>query len=198
MLESTPLDVKNKTFAKARHGYAIVEVDAFLDQVAEELARLEKANGGPHEQSNGRTDEQAIARDLVTAQRVAEQTITDAQTEAKAIIAGAHTTAAETTETAQLQAARAWRRSSCTPARSRSSLGSGDASWNDRSRPYRHSRATTATLRGCVQELMNTLNSSVPTGTVVADRGSSPGSITESPQVIAWVGGANPTWSWVG
>jgi cell division initiation protein len=78
MPESTPLDVKNKTFAKARHGYAIVEVDAFLDQVAEELTLLEKANGGSHEQLNGRADEQAIARALVTAQRVAEQTITDA------------------------------------------------------------------------------------------------------------------------
>jgi cell division initiation protein len=167
MPESTPLDVKSKNFTKARHGYAIAEVDAFLDQVAEELTRLEKASGGPHERPISRADEQAIARALVTAQRVAEQTVADAQTEAKAIIDDAQTTATQTTEAAQRQARETLEAAELHAHQVKEQLG-------QRRRELERSIQTLQAfegdyrdrLRGCVEDLMNTLDSSAPTGTV--------------------------------
>ncbi len=101
---STSLDVHNKTFTRAMRGYAIDEVDAFMDQVAEELDRLTKASGRPHERPIGRTDEEAIARAIVTAQRVAEQTLAEAEAEARAIVADANANANEAVDSAQLEA----------------------------------------------------------------------------------------------
>jgi DivIVA domain-containing protein len=167
MPESTPLDVKSKTFTRARHGYAIVEVDAFLDKVAEELTRLEKASVAPHERPIGRDDEQAIARALVTAQRVAEQTIADAQTEAEAILTAAQTTATETTETAQLQARESLEAVEQHARQVKEQLG------QRRRELERSIQALQAfegdyrgRLRSCVEELMNTLEDSTPTGPV--------------------------------
>jgi cell division initiation protein len=104
MPPSTSLDVQSKKFTRAMRGYAIDEVDAFLDQVAEELNRLRKNGDRPQGQELDRADEEAIARALVTAQRVAEQTLNDAKVEAQAIVMRAETEAAQTTETAQLHA----------------------------------------------------------------------------------------------
>ena len=101
---STSLDVHKKTFTRAMRGYAIDEVDAFLDEVAAEMTRLKKANGHPHERPIGRTDEEAIAKAIVTAQRVAEQTLAEAEAEAQAVIMDARDTATEAIEAAQLQA----------------------------------------------------------------------------------------------
>src|SRR5512132_3741328 len=104
MPPSTSLDVQSKKFTRAMRGYAIDEVDAFLDQVGEELTRLRKDSKRPPGLPIDRADEEAIARALVTAQRVAEQTLDDAKVEAQAIMVEAQAAATETTETAQLQA----------------------------------------------------------------------------------------------
>src|SRR6266581_3336564 len=37
----TPLDIQHKEFTKAMRGYAMHEVDTFLDQVTEEFTRLQ-------------------------------------------------------------------------------------------------------------------------------------------------------------
>ena len=37
----TPLDIQHKEFSKAMRGYAMHEVDTFLDQVTEEFTRLQ-------------------------------------------------------------------------------------------------------------------------------------------------------------
>jgi cell division initiation protein len=100
----TSIDVQNKKFTRAMRGYAIDEVDAFLDQVADELARLRKDGKGQPDRSAPKADEQAIARALVTAQRVAEQTIADAKAQAQSIRIDAEAAATRTTESAQLHA----------------------------------------------------------------------------------------------
>jgi DivIVA domain-containing protein len=104
MTPSTSLDVQSKKFTRAMRGYAIDEVDAFLDEVAEELTRLRKDSRRPQGPAIGRADEEAIAKALVTAQRVSEQTLTDAKVEAQAIVLRADAEAAQITESAQLQA----------------------------------------------------------------------------------------------
>jgi len=37
----TPLDIQHKEFTKAMRGYAMHEVDTFLDQITEEFTRLQ-------------------------------------------------------------------------------------------------------------------------------------------------------------
>jgi cell division initiation protein len=37
----TPLDIQHKEFTKAMRGYAMHEVDTFLDQVTEEFTRMQ-------------------------------------------------------------------------------------------------------------------------------------------------------------
>jgi cell division initiation protein len=164
---STSLDVHNKTFTRTMRGYAIDEVDAFLDEVAEELTRLTQASGGAHEPLIGRTDQEAIARALVTAQQAAEQTLNKAQAQAQAIIANAQAKATQVTDAASLQARetletaeldarqvkeelaqRRWELE-----KSIQALQAFEGDYRDR-------------LRGCVEELMTTLESSAPTGSV--------------------------------
>src|SRR6266511_385632 len=103
----TPLDIQHKEFTKAMRGYAMHEVDTFLDQITEEFTRLQDeiarlreqaANtqvGAPavvmptpqapppppppqHQAAPQATSsaggEEAIARALVMAQRMADQT----------------------------------------------------------------------------------------------------------------------------
>ena len=43
-MKLTPLDIHHKEFSHALRGYNEAEVDAFLDQVADELERLFKEN----------------------------------------------------------------------------------------------------------------------------------------------------------
>src|SRR2546425_13266373 len=99
MPPSTPLDVQNKEFRRALRGYSIDEVDAFLDQVTEELDRLQGELKQGQDHRIDQADEQAIARALVTAQRAAEQTIEDANARAQTIRTDAEASAARTTET---------------------------------------------------------------------------------------------------
>jgi cell division initiation protein len=104
MASSERLDVQNKEFTRAIRGYAIEEVDAFLDRVTEELDRLRGEVKRLQEHRIEHADEQAIARALVTAQRAAEQTVEDAKAQAQTIRTDAETNATRTAETAQLRA----------------------------------------------------------------------------------------------
>ncbi|HEX6678984.1 MAG TPA: DivIVA domain-containing protein [Actinomycetes bacterium] len=134
----TPLDIQHKEFTKAMRGYAMHEVDTFLDQVTEEFTRLQDEvtrlreqaaatqQGGvpaqaaappppapaapPQQQQvslppgDPRAGEEAIARALVMAQRMADQTVEEAKVKAKAMVGEAEARAKTVTEQAQLRA----------------------------------------------------------------------------------------------
>jgi DivIVA domain-containing protein len=133
----TPLDIQHKEFTKAMRGYAMHEVDTFLDQVTEEFTRMqdeiarlrEQASSvaQPHqpapvqmqapppppppqpqpvaaEARGGAGGEEAIARALVMAQRMADQTVEEAKVKAKSMVAEAEARAKNMTEQAQMRA----------------------------------------------------------------------------------------------
>src|SRR6266540_3853659 len=133
----TPLDIQHKEFTKAMRGYAMHEVDTFLDQVTEEFTRLQDEvtrlreqaataqQGGVPAQAaapppqapapaappqvqlppgDPRAGEEAIARALVMAQRMADQTVEEAKVKAKAMVGEAEARAKTVTEQAQLRA----------------------------------------------------------------------------------------------
>jgi DivIVA domain-containing protein len=127
----TPLDIQHKEFTKAMRGYAMHEVDTFLDQVTEEFTRMQDeiarlrdqaAGGGAPPQpapvqqapappppqamvAEGRAGgEEAIARALVMAQRMADQTVEEAKVKAKSMVAEAEARAKNMTEQAQMRA----------------------------------------------------------------------------------------------
>ena len=127
----TPLDIQHKEFTKAMRGYAMHEVDTFLDQVTEEFTRMqdeiarlrEQASSAPApqqptqvvqqappppqpvaEQRSAAGGEEAIARALVMAQRMADQTVEEAKVKAKSMVAEAEARAKNMTEQAQMRA----------------------------------------------------------------------------------------------
>jgi DivIVA domain-containing protein len=128
----TPLDIQHKEFTKAMRGYAMHEVDTFLDQVTEEFTRMqdeiarlrEQASSAappqpvvqqapppppqpqpvPAEARSGAGGEEAIARALVMAQRMADQTVEEAKVKAKSMVAEAEARAKNMTEQAQMRA----------------------------------------------------------------------------------------------
>jgi len=126
----TPLDIQHKEFTKAMRGYAMHEVDTFLDQVTEEFTRLQDevgrlreqaANGGmtaappspppsvasapaPMPQAEPRAGEEAIARALVMAQRMADQTVEEAKSKAKSMVTESEARSKNMTEQAQMRA----------------------------------------------------------------------------------------------
>ncbi|HYJ71303.1 MAG TPA: DivIVA domain-containing protein, partial [Actinomycetota bacterium] len=117
----TPLDIQHKEFTKAMRGYAMHEVDTFLDQVTEEFTRMQDEIARLREQASsaappqpvpvvqqappppppqpqpvaaevrggGAGGEEAIARALVMAQRMADQTVEEAKVKAKSMVAEA-------------------------------------------------------------------------------------------------------------
>src|SRR6266566_1714449 len=131
----TPLDIQHKEFTKAMRGYAMHEVDTFLDQITEEFTRLQDeiarlreqaANtqvGAPavvmptpqappppppqHQpapQAGSGGGEEAIARALVMAQRMADQTVEEAKVKAKSMVAESEARAKSLTEQSQMRA----------------------------------------------------------------------------------------------
>jgi DivIVA domain-containing protein len=130
----TPLDIQHKEFTKAMRGYAMHEVDTFLDQVTEEFTRMQDeiarlrdhASGAapppppqpvpvmqqapppppPQAVAEGRGGggEEAIARALVMAQRMADQTVEEAKVKAKSMVAEAEARAKNMTEQSQMRA----------------------------------------------------------------------------------------------
>jgi cell division septum initiation protein DivIVA len=118
-------------------GYAMHEVDTFLDQVTEEFTRMQDeiarlreqaSSAGPPQQApvqlqapppppppqpqpvaaeargGGAGGEEAIARALVMAQRMADQTVEEAKVKAKSMVAEAEARAKNMTEQAQMRA----------------------------------------------------------------------------------------------
>jgi DivIVA domain-containing protein len=131
----TPLDIQHKEFTKAMRGYAMHEVDTFLDQVTEEFTRMQDEIARLREQASsaappqpmpvvqqappppppqpqqvaaeargGPGGEEAIARALVMAQRMADQTVEEAKVKAKSMVAEAEARAKNMTEQAQMRA----------------------------------------------------------------------------------------------
>jgi DivIVA domain-containing protein len=131
----TPLDIQHKEFTKAMRGYAMHEVDTFLDQVTEEFTRMQDEIGRLREQASSAAPpqpvpvqvqqapppppppqpvaaearstaggEEAIARALVMAQRMADQTVEEAKIKAKSMVAEAEARAKNMTEQAQMRA----------------------------------------------------------------------------------------------
>jgi DivIVA domain-containing protein len=133
----TPLDIQHKEFTKAMRGYAMHEVDTFLDQVTEEFTRMQDeiarlreqaSSAGPPQQApvqvqapppppppqpqpvvaeargSSAGGEEAIARALVMAQRMADQTVEEAKVKAKSMVAEAEARAKNMTEQAQMRA----------------------------------------------------------------------------------------------
>jgi DivIVA domain-containing protein len=130
----TPLDIQHKEFTKAMRGYAMHEVDTFLDQVTEEFTRMQDEIARLREQASsaapaqpapvvqqapppppqpqpmageprgGPSGEEAIARALVMAQRMADQTVEEAKVKAKSMVAEAEARAKNMTEQAQMRA----------------------------------------------------------------------------------------------
>ena len=134
----TPLDIQHKEFTKAMRGYAMHEVDTFLDQVTEEFTRMQDEIARLREQASSVAQpqpapvqvqappppppppqpqpvaaeargssaggEEAIARALVMAQRMADQTVEEAKVKAKSMVAEAEARAKNMTEQAQMRA----------------------------------------------------------------------------------------------
>jgi DivIVA domain-containing protein len=130
----TPLDIQHKEFTKAMRGYAMHEVDTFLDQITEEFTRLQdeiarlrdqaaNAQAQPPQlqmpqvqappppppqpvpvSSGGSGGEEAIARALVMAQRMADQTVEEAKVKGKSMVAEAEARAKNMTDQSQLRA----------------------------------------------------------------------------------------------
>ena len=139
----TPLDIQHKEFTKAMRGYAMHEVDTFLDQVTEEFTRMQDEIARLREQASSAAPpqpvpvmqqapvqvqapppppppqpqpvvaeargssaggEEAIARALVMAQRMADQTVEEAKVKAKSMVTEAEARAKNMTEQAQMRA----------------------------------------------------------------------------------------------
>ncbi len=102
-MKLTPLDIHHKEFSHALRGYNEVEVDQFLDQVADELERLFKENidlseriDALEEKVRGYQDmERTLHNTLVSAQKSADEIIAKAQQEAAAVLKDAEVKAKE-------------------------------------------------------------------------------------------------------
>src|SRR6266508_2928226 len=190
----TPLDIQHKEFTKAMRGYAMHEVDTFLDQVTEEFTRMQDeiarlrdqatTGGGPPPQpapvqqappppppqpmaAEGRAGgEEAIARALVMAQRMADQTVEEAKVKAKSMVAEAEARAKNMTEQAQMrareviEAAQMRAREVTEAAQRRQELESSIEALRAFERDYR------ARLRGFVEGQLKALEDAAPAGPV--------------------------------
>ena len=95
MAAATTLDVKKKEFNRAVRGYAMHEVDAFLDEVVEEMERLHKEVGRLQNKASDRAADETIARTMLTAQRTADRTMEAAEIRAQEVLADAQLRAFE-------------------------------------------------------------------------------------------------------
>jgi DivIVA domain-containing protein len=106
MAVATSLDVKRnkKEFSRAIPGYATQEVDAFLDQITDELDRLRKEIAQRQQKTSDRASDEIIAQTLVTAQRTADRTLEGAEVKAQAILSEARIRTTSATVAAELHA----------------------------------------------------------------------------------------------
>jgi len=100
----TSFYILQKEFTKARNGYATDQVHAFLDKVAKDFSQMQDELTRLRKQSEDRTSEETIARTLLRAQHIADQTVSDAKSKAHTMVAEAEALAEDTTEHAQMQA----------------------------------------------------------------------------------------------
>ncbi len=102
-MKLTPLDIHHKEFSRSIRGYNEVEVDAFLDEVADELERLFKENIDLAERIEAAEEkvrsyqemERTLHNTLVAAQRSAEEIIEKAKHEAEVVLKEAEVKAKE-------------------------------------------------------------------------------------------------------
>ena len=102
----TSSDIQQKQFTRGVRGYAMGQVDDFLAEVAEEVARLQDALARVRETSGDRASEEAIGRALLKAQQIADQTVEEARSKAQAMLADAEARAAQVTEQARQRVAK--------------------------------------------------------------------------------------------
>jgi cell division initiation protein len=102
-MKLTPLDVHHKEFSHALRGYNEAEVDAFLDQVADELERLFKENIDLSERIEALEQkvrdyqdmERTLHNTLVSAQKSADELMAKTKLEAEAVLKDAEVKAKE-------------------------------------------------------------------------------------------------------
>ncbi|MBN2848923.1 MAG: DivIVA domain-containing protein [Coriobacteriia bacterium] len=102
-MKLTPLDIHHKEFGHALRGYNEAEVDAFLDQVADELERLFKENIDLSERIEALEDkvrgyqdmERTLHNTLVSAQKSADELMQQTRNEAEAVLREAELKAKE-------------------------------------------------------------------------------------------------------
>lgn len=102
-MKLTPLDIHHKEFGHALRGYNEAEVDAFLDQVADELERLFKENIDLSEKMEAleakvrtyQDMERTLHNTLLSAQKSADEMMQKAQREAEAVLKDAEVKAKE-------------------------------------------------------------------------------------------------------
>ena len=93
-MKLTPLDIRHKDFKRGMRGYADVEVDEFLDEVADEYERLFKENIDLNERLESVQEkvtqykriEETLQKTLVSAQASAEELKQNATKEAQLIL----------------------------------------------------------------------------------------------------------------
>ena len=93
-MKLTPLDIRHKEFKRGMRGYADVEVDEFLDEVADEYERLFKENIDLNERLETLDDkvkqyrriEETLQKTLVSAQQSAEELKANATKESQLIL----------------------------------------------------------------------------------------------------------------
>ena len=121
----TPTDVANKQFRIAFRGYSLDEVDAFLDDVENELTRLLRTNDELKGRSSapvaavgaavpaaapaplsGLEGQEAALRTLLLAQRTADEAIAEARAEADELVSSARAEAEQAVSEARAEADR--------------------------------------------------------------------------------------------
>jgi cell division initiation protein len=93
-MKLTPLDIRHKDFKRGMRGYADVEVDEFLDQVADEFERLfkegidlkERVEALEEKVAGYRRIEETLQKTLISAQASAEELKQNASKEAQLIL----------------------------------------------------------------------------------------------------------------
>ncbi len=102
-MKLTPLDIHHKEFRHSLRGYSEEEVDAFLDEVADEFERLFKENIDLSEKLEAASEkvrqyqeqEQTIRNTMITAQRSADDIAAKARDESSVVLRDAEMKAKE-------------------------------------------------------------------------------------------------------
>ncbi len=102
-MKLTPLDIHHKEFRHSIRGYSEEEVDAFLDEVADEFERLFKENIDLSERLEAanaavrqfQEQEQTIRNTMISAQRSAEDIVSKSREEASTLLRDAEVKAKE-------------------------------------------------------------------------------------------------------